>query len=132
MGAPAYVPTPYLDRMDLAYAAADLIVARSGAMTVAEIGALRIPVVYVPLAFGNGEQRLNAAAAEQSGAAVIIDQDDLTPAVILERIVPLVKDREALAKMHAAAAGSQGQNADELLARIVLTVADRARSKTVR
>jgi hypothetical protein len=52
--------------------------------------------------------------------------------VILERIVPLVKDREALAKMHAAAAGSAAQNADELLARIVLTVADRARSKTVR
>jgi UDP-N-acetylglucosamine--N-acetylmuramyl-(pentapeptide) pyrophosphoryl-undecaprenol N-acetylglucosamine transferase len=130
VGAPAYVPTPYLDRMDLAYAAADLIVARSGAMTVAEIGALRIPVVYVPLAFGNGEQRLNAVPAVQSGAALVIDQDDLSAAVILERIVPLVKDREALLRMHAAAAGSTAQHADEVLARIVLTVAHHAHSKT--
>ena len=130
VGAPAYVPTPYLDRMDLAYAAADLIVARSGAMTVAEIGALRVPVVYVPLEFGNGEQRLNAINAAQSGAAIIVDQADLTAAAIIERIIPLVKDREALAKMHAAAAGGQAQNADELLARIVLTVGHRARSKT--
>ena len=49
-GAPPYVAVPYLDRMDLAYAAADLVLARSGAMTVAEIGAVGLPAVYVPAA----------------------------------------------------------------------------------
>ncbi len=122
-GTPAYVPTPYLDRMDLAYAAADLIVARSGAITVAEIGALKVPVVYVPLAFGNGEQRLNAVEQVQSGAALIIDEDDLSGATILARIVPLVKDPAALAGMTAAAGSSATANADEVLARIVLMVA---------
>lgn len=122
-GVPAYVPTPYLDRMDLAYAAADLVVARSGAMTVAEIGALKVPVVYVPLVFGNGEQRLNAIGQAQSGAALILAEDDLTAATILGRIVPLVKDRAALAKMSAAAGGSATLDADEVLARIVLAAA---------
>ncbi len=122
-GQPAYVALPYLDRMDLAYAAADLILARSGAITVAEIGALRIPVVYVPLAFGNGEQRLNAMPQVDSGAALIIDENDLTPATIIEQIVPLVKDRQALARMTAAAGTSSAKGADELIARIVLMVA---------
>jgi UDP-N-acetylglucosamine--N-acetylmuramyl-(pentapeptide) pyrophosphoryl-undecaprenol N-acetylglucosamine transferase len=55
-----YVAVPYLDRMDLAYAAADLAMCRSGAMTVAEVSAVGLPAVYVPLPIGNGEQRLNA------------------------------------------------------------------------
>ena len=122
-GVPAYVPTPYLDRMDLAYAAADLIVARSGAITVAEIGALKVPVVYVPLAFGNGEQRLNAVPQVESGAAVIIPEDELSAAAILDRIVPLVKDPGALAAMTAAASSSSTQDADRVIARMVLDAA---------
>ena len=74
---PPYVAVPYLDRMDLAYSAADLVLARSGAMTVAEIAAVGLPAVYVPLPHGNGEQRLNASAQVASGAAIIIDDADL-------------------------------------------------------
>ena len=122
-GVPPYVPLPYVDRMDLAYAAADLIVARSGAITVAEIGALKVPVVYVPLAFGNGEQRLNAIPQVQAGAAVIIDEKDLTARTILDRIVPLVQDRDALAAMTAAAGSSSTLDADDAIARIVLSCA---------
>ena len=62
-GSPPYVALPYVDRMDLAYAAADLALGRSGAMTVAELGAVGLPAVYVPLPHGNGEQRLNADRA---------------------------------------------------------------------
>ncbi|HWH29156.1 MAG TPA: UDP-N-acetylglucosamine--N-acetylmuramyl-(pentapeptide) pyrophosphoryl-undecaprenol N-acetylglucosamine transferase, partial [Mycobacteriales bacterium] len=50
---------PYVDRMDLAYAAADLAVCRAGAMTCAELAAVGLPAVYVPLPIGNGEQALN-------------------------------------------------------------------------
>ncbi|MEP6561627.1 MAG: UDP-N-acetylglucosamine--N-acetylmuramyl-(pentapeptide) pyrophosphoryl-undecaprenol N-acetylglucosamine transferase, partial [Nakamurella sp.] len=52
-GAPPYIAVPYLERMDLAYSAADLVLARSGAMTVAEIAAVGLPAVYVPLPHGN-------------------------------------------------------------------------------
>src|SRR5699024_3201940 len=54
-GKPAYVPVPYVERMDLAYAAADMVLCRSGAMTVAEVSAVGLPAVYVPLPHGNGE-----------------------------------------------------------------------------
>ena len=53
VGAP-YVVVPYADRMELAYAAADLVVCRSGANTVCELTAVGLPAVYVPLPIGNG------------------------------------------------------------------------------
>ena len=77
-------------------------------------------------------QRLNAAEPAKAGAALIIADDELTGATILDRIVPLVKNRAALAEMTAAAGGSATQNADELLARIVLAVADHRQSRAGR
>ncbi|MDQ6687506.1 MAG: UDP-N-acetylglucosamine--N-acetylmuramyl-(pentapeptide) pyrophosphoryl-undecaprenol N-acetylglucosamine transferase, partial [Actinomycetota bacterium] len=53
-GAPAYVVVPYVDRMDLAYAAADLVLARAGSNTVTEVSGVGLPAVYVPLPIGNG------------------------------------------------------------------------------
>ena len=46
---------PYLDRMDLAYAAADFALCRAGAMTCAELTAVGLPAAFVPLPHGNGE-----------------------------------------------------------------------------
>ncbi|HWS51130.1 MAG TPA: UDP-N-acetylglucosamine--N-acetylmuramyl-(pentapeptide) pyrophosphoryl-undecaprenol N-acetylglucosamine transferase, partial [Microbacterium sp.] len=66
-GVPGYAMRRYVDRMDLAFALADLIVSRSGAATVSEISALGLPALYVPYSVGNGEQRLNAASAVAAG-----------------------------------------------------------------
>lgn len=119
-GAPAYVPVPYLERMDLAYAAADLVLCRSGAMTVAEVSASGLPAMFVPLPHGNGEQALNAEPAVQAGAGLLVEDEALTPEVIAERVIPLVTDTERLAKMSAAAVGLGHGTADETLARMVL------------
>ncbi|MGH3357356.1 MAG: UDP-N-acetylglucosamine--N-acetylmuramyl-(pentapeptide) pyrophosphoryl-undecaprenol N-acetylglucosamine transferase, partial [Nocardioidaceae bacterium] len=54
-GDPAYVVAPFIERMDLAYAAADLIVCRSGANTVTEVASVGLPAAFVPLPHGNGE-----------------------------------------------------------------------------
>ena len=59
---PPYVVLDYLDRMDLGYAAADVVVCRAGAGTVCELTSLGLPAAYVPLPIGNGEQRLQRAA----------------------------------------------------------------------
>jgi UDP-N-acetylglucosamine--N-acetylmuramyl-(pentapeptide) pyrophosphoryl-undecaprenol N-acetylglucosamine transferase len=122
-GDPPYVAVPYLDRMDLAYSAADLVVARSGAMTVAEIAAVGLPAVYVPLPHGNGEQRLNAAAQVASGAAIIIDDADLTGDAVASKVIPLVIAGIMRDGMTASAAQAATQRADDVIARMVLDAA---------
>ncbi|QWF77017.1 UDP-N-acetylglucosamine--N-acetylmuramyl-(pentapeptide) pyrophosphoryl-undecaprenol N-acetylglucosamine transferase [Amycolatopsis sp. CA-230715] len=122
-GRPAYVPVPYLERMDLAYAAADVVLCRSGAMTAAEVSAVGLPAVFVPLPIGNGEQAVNAKPAVDAGAALLVDDADLTRAKVAELVVPLVTDAARVAKMSAAAVGLGHREADEVLARIVLEAA---------
>ncbi|MGB4135421.1 MAG: glycosyltransferase, partial [Microbacterium sp.] len=101
--APGYRVLRYIDRMDLAFALADLVVSRAGAATVSEVSALGIPAVYVPYAVGNGEQRLNAASAVDAGAAILIDDAEFTAEAVRERIVPLLGARERIAAMAVAA-----------------------------
>ncbi|WP_199433339.1 undecaprenyldiphospho-muramoylpentapeptide beta-N-acetylglucosaminyltransferase [Qaidamihabitans albus] len=122
-GRPAYVPVSYLERMDLAYAAADMVLCRSGAMTVAEVSAVGLPAVFVPLPHGNGEQALNAQPAVDAGAALLVDDAELTPAGVAELVVPLVTDADRVGKMSAAAVGLGHREADEVLARMVLEAA---------
>ena len=62
-----YVVVPFVDRMDLAYAAADLVVCRAGANSVTEAAAVGLPAVFVPLPIGNGEQELNARPVVDAG-----------------------------------------------------------------
>ncbi|WP_194408771.1 UDP-N-acetylglucosamine--N-acetylmuramyl-(pentapeptide) pyrophosphoryl-undecaprenol N-acetylglucosamine transferase [Microbacterium cremeum] len=102
--ADGYAVRRYLDRMDLAFALADVVVSRAGAATVSEISALGIPAVYVPYAVGNGEQALNAASAVRAGAAVLIPDAEFTGARVRSEVVPLLADETARARMAEAAA----------------------------
>jgi UDP-N-acetylglucosamine--N-acetylmuramyl-(pentapeptide) pyrophosphoryl-undecaprenol N-acetylglucosamine transferase len=103
-GDPPYVPVPYLNRMDLAYAAADLVICRSGAMTVAEVSAVGLPAIYVPLPIGNGEQRLNALPVVNAGGGMVVADAALTPALVAREVAALLTDPPRLAAMTAAAA----------------------------
>jgi UDP-N-acetylglucosamine--N-acetylmuramyl-(pentapeptide) pyrophosphoryl-undecaprenol N-acetylglucosamine transferase len=119
-GAPPYVAVPYLERMDLAYAAADVVLCRSGAMTVAEVSAVGLPAVFVPLPHGNGEQALNGRPVVDIGGALMVPDAELTSAKVIEVLVPLLTDRQRLNAMSLAAQGSGHRVADEALARMVL------------
>jgi UDP-N-acetylglucosamine--N-acetylmuramyl-(pentapeptide) pyrophosphoryl-undecaprenol N-acetylglucosamine transferase len=114
-----YVVVPYLDRMDLAYAAADLAVCRAGMMTCAELTAVGLPAIYVPLPHGNGEQRLNAAPIVQAGGGLIVDNAGCTPEWIRDHVPSLVADSERLALMAKAAAGFGRRDADERLVELI-------------
>jgi UDP-N-acetylglucosamine--N-acetylmuramyl-(pentapeptide) pyrophosphoryl-undecaprenol N-acetylglucosamine transferase len=120
-----YVVLPYLDRMDLGYAAADFALCRAGAMTCAELTAVGLPAAYVPLPHGNGEQRLNADPIEQAGGGLIIDDADLSPDWISSTLLPILLDDELVAAMAQAAAASGNREADADLAALVLSVARR-------
>ncbi|OBG30655.1 undecaprenyldiphospho-muramoylpentapeptide beta-N-acetylglucosaminyltransferase [Mycobacterium alsense] len=122
-GDPPYVAVPYLDRMDLAYAAADLAICRSGAMTVAEVSAVGLPAIYVPLPIGNGEQRLNALPVVDAGGGMIVADTALTPAVVAREVAGLLTDPSRLAAMTAAAARVGHPDAARRVAQAALDVA---------
>jgi UDP-N-acetylglucosamine--N-acetylmuramyl-(pentapeptide) pyrophosphoryl-undecaprenol N-acetylglucosamine transferase len=115
-----YAVVPYVDRMDLAYAAADLVVSRAGASSVSEAAAVGLPAVFVPLPIGNGEQEHNARPVVDAGGALLVRDADLTSAWVADNVPALATDTGRLAAMGAAAAGLVPRDADERLARIVL------------
>jgi UDP-N-acetylglucosamine--N-acetylmuramyl-(pentapeptide) pyrophosphoryl-undecaprenol N-acetylglucosamine transferase len=121
---PSYVVAGYVDRMDLAYAAADVVVARAGANTVCELTAVGLPAVYVPLPIGNGEQRFNATDVVAAGGGVLVDDSCLTPGWIDQELVPLVTNGPRIAEMARAAATIGVREADERLADLVSLAVD--------
>jgi UDP-N-acetylglucosamine--N-acetylmuramyl-(pentapeptide) pyrophosphoryl-undecaprenol N-acetylglucosamine transferase len=127
LGDPAYVAVPYLNRMDLAYAAADLAICRSGAMTVAEVSAVGLPAVYVPLPIGNGEQRLNALPVVEAGGGLLVADSDLTPSFVSDTVAALLGDAARLATMTAAAARVGHRDAAQQVARIALELTSQPR-----
>ncbi|MFP7695987.1 undecaprenyldiphospho-muramoylpentapeptide beta-N-acetylglucosaminyltransferase [Trueperella sp. LYQ143] len=84
-----YVVLDYLTDMDYAYAASDLVITRAGAGMVAEVSAVGLPAVFVPLPIGNGEQELNAKDVVNAGGAMLIRNKQFTAQVVREQILPL-------------------------------------------
>jgi UDP-N-acetylglucosamine--N-acetylmuramyl-(pentapeptide) pyrophosphoryl-undecaprenol N-acetylglucosamine transferase len=122
-----YRVLPYLSEMQLGYAAADLMLCRGGAITVAETTALGVPAVYVPYPHSNQEQRRNALPVVESGGGILVDNAELTPEWIEQNIIPLARDPQRLAAMGAAAARYGRRDGDEALLEFVLEAVAKAR-----
>jgi UDP-N-acetylglucosamine--N-acetylmuramyl-(pentapeptide) pyrophosphoryl-undecaprenol N-acetylglucosamine transferase len=118
-GAPPYVVEPYVDRMDLAYAAADAIVCRAGSNTVTEVAGIGLPAVFVPLPIGNGEQALNARPVVDAGGALLVADAAFTPEWARSHLPALLLDEARLGAMSRAAAGVMRLDADERLADLI-------------
>ncbi|GAC1595710.1 MAG: undecaprenyldiphospho-muramoylpentapeptide beta-N-acetylglucosaminyltransferase [Pseudarthrobacter sp.] len=120
LAADGYRQVEYVDRMELVYAAADLLLARSGAATVCEVSAVGVPAVFVPLPIGNGEQALNAAGLVESGGALLVPDKDFSPHWITSHIIPLITDSGRLAAMATNSRRLGIRNADQRMAGLVL------------
>lgn len=120
--AEGYHQREYLDGMHLAYAAADLIVARSGAATVCEVAAVGLPAVFVPLPVGNGEQELNARGLVDAGGALLVKDEHFSRPWIARNIVPLLRDPRLLQTMQQQSAERGINDADQRMARAALKV----------
>jgi UDP-N-acetylglucosamine--N-acetylmuramyl-(pentapeptide) pyrophosphoryl-undecaprenol N-acetylglucosamine transferase len=117
-----YVATSYVDRMDLAYAAADFALCRAGAMTCAELTAVGLPAAYVPLPIGNGEQRLNAVPIVQRGGGMLVNDADLSPEWIRDTLLPVLINIDQVADMSEAAASLGRADAAAWLAEAVIEI----------
>ncbi len=109
----------YCNDMGLAYAAADLVLARAGAGTVAELSATARPAIFMPYPYHKDQhQRLNAEGPAAAGAAILCD-DLKDPAANAHRLrqtlLPILRDSSRLASMtHAARAASKPNAAREV------------------
>lgn len=109
----------YLGAMEHAYACADLVLCRSGAGTVAELAALGLPAVYVPLPIGNGEQRLNATDVVTAGGGVIVEDAALDAARVRESVATLLHDDAELRRRGEAAARAGSTDGASRLAALI-------------
>jgi UDP-N-acetylglucosamine--N-acetylmuramyl-(pentapeptide) pyrophosphoryl-undecaprenol N-acetylglucosamine transferase len=93
----------FIDPIASAYAAADLVVARSGAMTMAELSAWGLPSILVPLpTAAAGHQRSNARALAAAGAALLLEQQEMTGPALAKAISSLLGDPARMAGLGAA------------------------------
>jgi UDP-N-acetylglucosamine--N-acetylmuramyl-(pentapeptide) pyrophosphoryl-undecaprenol N-acetylglucosamine transferase len=127
--APAVV-RPYAERMGLAYAAADLVVARAGASTVAEILALGLPAIFLPYPYHRDQHQMRQARAVESlGAAVVVEDrpgDPATARDLAEVLWSIMTDPARLAGLAGKARAVGRPDAAEAIARQVLEFAARA------
>ena len=116
---PPYVVEAFVDRMDLAYAAADLVVCRAGASSVTEAAAVGLPAVFVPLPIGNGEQEQNARPVVDAGGGLLLADDAITAEWVGREVPALLHDAPRLRRMGEAASSLIPRDADDRLAELV-------------
>jgi UDP-N-acetylglucosamine--N-acetylmuramyl-(pentapeptide) pyrophosphoryl-undecaprenol N-acetylglucosamine transferase len=117
-----YVKEAYVEAMATAYAAADLMLARSGSGTVTETAMVGLPAIFVPLPHGNGEQARNAAGLVAAGGGVMVMDDDLTADRLLKEVLPLIASPQRLTDMAAVGQAMMPRDAADRLARIALSI----------
>ncbi len=116
---------PFVNDMEAVYANADLVLCRAGAMTVSELTYCGVPSVLTPLPHARtDEQRLNARAVADAGAAVVIEQADLTKEAMRDTVLPLLHDDDRLRAMSAACAIVAKPNATQDLVAAVAAYID--------
>ncbi|ERF78516.1 UDP-N-acetylglucosamine-N-acetylmuramyl- (pentapeptide) pyrophosphoryl-UDP acetylglucosamine transferase [Gallibacterium anatis] len=110
----------FIDDMAAAYAWADVVICRSGALTVCEIAAAGVPAIFVPFQHKDQQQYLNARYLADAGAAEIIQQAELTP----ERVVELLQkwDRPTLLAMAEKAQSKAAPTAAQRVAETIISV----------
>ena len=96
---PGYKQFEYIkEEMKDLLAMADLVISRFGANAISEILALRKPNILIPLPSGRGDQLLNADSYEAQGFSIVINEDDLTTKVLLQKVEELWQNKETYVK----------------------------------
>jgi UDP-N-acetylglucosamine--N-acetylmuramyl-(pentapeptide) pyrophosphoryl-undecaprenol N-acetylglucosamine transferase len=123
-GVPAEV-SAFIDNMPQVFAQADLLVSRSGASTVAEVTAAGKPAIFIPFPqAADDHQRRNAEAIVAAGAAMMIQQAELTPETLAAKVVELLSDPKRLQEMSERARALGHSDSAERMARMVAELAE--------
>lgn len=120
-----YQVIDFIGDMAAAYGWADFVIARSGALTVAEISSVGIGALFIPFPHAvDDHQTLNATPLVQAGAARMVQQRDLTVSVLVGLLEPLLSDWDQLREMAVAARAQSLPKATETIVRICIDAMD--------
>lgn len=115
----------YIDDMALAYSAADLVVGRCGASTVAEITTAGLPAIFVPYPYAYADhQRYNAEFVARRGAALVVLESEFTPEKLVTLVRELLASPEKLVRMGEASRSLGKPNAATDIAALALKIAN--------
>jgi UDP-N-acetylglucosamine--N-acetylmuramyl-(pentapeptide) pyrophosphoryl-undecaprenol N-acetylglucosamine transferase len=115
----------YVDRMDLAYACADLLIARAGATTVGELTVCGLPALLIPYPYATGgHQEANARALQRAGGASVVLDQQLSAEALAGRIESLIDHGERLQVMAERSAAFGRPDAGERVADLVIEAAE--------
>jgi UDP-N-acetylglucosamine--N-acetylmuramyl-(pentapeptide) pyrophosphoryl-undecaprenol N-acetylglucosamine transferase len=121
-----YHPIPYLDQVSMQRAAstADIVISRAGANSIAEIGLWKKPAILIPIPESiSHDQSMNAEAYARTGAAIVLEEGNLTPHLFIAEIQRILRDPELARRMGEAAKGFTDPDAARVLASEVLAIA---------
>ncbi len=122
---------PYIDEMGMAYQAADVVVCRAGAITLAELALVQKPAVLIPYPFAAGDHQLkNARFVEEQGAAITLTQDDKLAERLNRTVQQLLADDARRKAMQEAWKPLAHPDAADKIAAVILAAAGMAASKT--
>lgn len=122
-----YVPVAYVSDMALAYTAADLMIGRAGAGTVMETAVSGLPVIFVPLPWGNGEQGRNAADLIAAKAGWLLPDAEVGADRLAELVMGAFGEADRLSTMAETAKGMYPRDAADVLADAVLNAAQKGK-----
>lgn len=116
----------YIDNIDLFYAVSDLVIASSGAMSLAEISAVGKPSILIPKAYTTeNHQQYNAETYVENGAALMILEKDLNADVLYENIISIISDEEKLHEMGEASSKLRQDKASDAILDLVLRLTNK-------
>lgn len=115
--------TEFIDDMADAYQWADVVICRSGALTVSELAAAGVPAIFVPFQHKDRQQYLNGLTLEKAGAAYIIEQDQLTAERLEAQLLLLNRPQLLAMAQHARAAAIP--DATDRVAAVIQALADK-------
>jgi UDP-N-acetylglucosamine--N-acetylmuramyl-(pentapeptide) pyrophosphoryl-undecaprenol N-acetylglucosamine transferase len=111
----------FILRMDLAYAAADIVISRAGAMALTELCVVGKPAIFVPYPFAaEDHQTANAIALVEKEAALLVKDNEVNDKLV-NTLIALSKDEALQAKLKANISALAVRNADEVIAKEILT-----------
>jgi UDP-N-acetylglucosamine--N-acetylmuramyl-(pentapeptide) pyrophosphoryl-undecaprenol N-acetylglucosamine transferase len=120
---------PFLVEMEAAYAQADVVIARSGASTIAELARCGTPAILIPYPYAGGHQRANARLVEAMGGGLMMEESEASPERVLAAIRRMLADARLRSMMGTQMRGLDCSDAAERLTDAIVEVAHQFRFK---